>query len=36
MLSAQEIIDCCPECMRSKRPEIVFDYIQKYGVHKED
>lgn len=34
-MAPQEIIDCCPECMRTKRPETVFDYIKKNGVMEE-
>lgn len=35
-LSAQEIIDCCEECLVSRKPESVFDYIKKNGVTEEE
>jgi hypothetical protein len=31
-LSAQQIIDCCSECVATRKPETVFEYIKMNGV----
>jgi hypothetical protein len=35
-LSAQEIIDCCLECMAEKKPDAVYKYIMENGVTTEE
>lgn len=31
-LSEQEVIDCCPDCLRKKSPLYVYRHMLEYGI----